>query len=196
MRLLYFSRYGFRGLLSLMLDTLHTRLLFRNCRLVRRPIRIRSDSPLKLGLNMTCGIDLRLDCFGHGSVHFGRDIQINDHVHIASIKQITIGDNTLIASRVFISDHNHGRFDGDAVEDGPHTPPAERPLSASPVRIGNNVWIGESVCILPGVTIGDGAVVGAGAVVTRDIPPRCVAAGNPARVIRRNNETTHKGERS
>lgn len=54
-----------------------------------------------------------------------------------------------------------------------------------PVRIGDNVWIGGGVTILPGVTIGEGAVIGAGSVVTRDIPANTVAAGNPARVIRR-----------
>ena len=54
-----------------------------------------------------------------------------------------------------------------------------------PVTIGNNVWIGGSVTILPGVSIGDNAVIGAGSVVTRSVPPSVVAAGNPARVIKR-----------
>jgi len=53
------------------------------------------------------------------------------------------------------------------------------------VTIGNNVWIGGNVTILPGVTIGDNCTIGAGSVVTRDIPDNSVAAGNPARVIRR-----------
>lgn len=53
-----------------------------------------------------------------------------------------------------------------------------------PVVIGNNVWIGGNTVILPGVHIGDNAVIGAGSVVTGDIPPWCVAAGNPCRVIR------------
>lgn len=101
----------------------------------------------------------------------------------------------MLASRVFISDHNHGRFDGSAMEDGPGTPPAQRPLHAKPVRIGKNVWIGESVCVLPGVTIFDGAVIGAGSVVTRDVPARCVAAGNPARVIRQWDDATHEWKR-
>ena len=56
---------------------------------------------------------------------------------------------------------------------------------AEPVKIGDNVWIGGDATILPGVTIGDNAVIGAGSVVTRDVPPGCVYAGNPARLIRK-----------
>jgi len=56
--------------------------------------------------------------------------------------------------------------------------------SAEPITLGDNVWLGGGVIVLAGVTIGDDTVVGAGAVVTRDLPPRVVAVGNPARVIR------------
>jgi lipopolysaccharide O-acetyltransferase len=90
----------------------------------------------------------------------------------------------LIASRVFISDHNHGNYHIQDYESGPDTPPANRPLSSRPVHIGRNVWLGEQVCILPGVTIGDGVIVGANSVVTHDIPSNSIAAGNPARLIR------------
>ncbi len=55
---------------------------------------------------------------------------------------------------------------------------------ARPVRIGDNVWIGGGAIIGPGASIGDNATIGAGSVVTRDIPARVVAAGNPCRVIR------------
>ena len=55
---------------------------------------------------------------------------------------------------------------------------------AKPVTIGNNVWIGGSVTILAGVTIGDNCTIGAGSVVTRDIPAKSVAVGNPARVVK------------
>jgi maltose O-acetyltransferase len=56
--------------------------------------------------------------------------------------------------------------------------------SGRPVEIGSDVWVGGGAIILPGVRVGDGTVVGAGSVVTKDIPPRVLAAGNPCRVIR------------
>jgi acetyltransferase-like isoleucine patch superfamily enzyme len=52
------------------------------------------------------------------------------------------------------------------------------------VSIGNGAWVGARVTILAGVTIGEYAVIGAGAVVTRDVPPRCLAAGVPAKVLK------------
>lgn len=57
-----------------------------------------------------------------------------------------------------------------------------------PVCIGNHVWIGQRAMILKGVSIGDGAIIAAGAVVTRDVPAGCLAAGVPAKVIRKNVE--------
>ena len=66
--------------------------------------------------------------------------------------------------------------------------PAKRNLySKGTIRIKDRVWIGEQVLILPDVTIGEGAVIGAGSVVTKDIPPYCVAVGNPAKVIKKYN---------
>ena len=64
------------------------------------------------------------------------------------------------------------------LDDHSITPPSR------PIIVGDNVWIGTRAIILPGVTIGDGAVIGAGAVVTKDVPARSVAAGNPARILR------------
>ena len=61
-------------------------------------------------------------------------------------------------------------------------PPA--PVKPRPVVIGNNVWIGFDCCILPGVRIGEGSIIGARSVVDGDIPPYCIASGNPARIIR------------
>ena len=59
-------------------------------------------------------------------------------------------------------------------------------VRTSPIVIGNHVWIGRRAMIMKGVTIGDGAVVAAGAIVTKDVPPNCVVAGVPARVVKEN----------
>lgn len=59
------------------------------------------------------------------------------------------------------------------------------PEWAKRIKIGDDCWIGGGVIIVPGVTIGNGVTIGAGSVVTKDIPDRCVAVGNPAKVIKR-----------
>ncbi|PZU79372.1 MAG: acetyltransferase [Sphingomonas sp.] len=181
------ARYGSLGLLRLLGDVLHTRLFHRGARIVRRPAYIRGARHIRLGSGFTSGVGLRIDAFpvDPGTViDIGTGVQVNDYVHIAAIDRVTIGDGTLIASKVFISDHNHGDYQGRDPQSAPDIPPALRPLVARPVHIGRNVWIGEHVCIMPGVTIGDGAVIGAGAIVTKDIPANAIAVGTPAQVVR------------
>lgn len=60
---------------------------------------------------------------------------------------------------------------------------------SAPITVGDNVWIGGGVTVLPGVSIGHDSVVGAGSVVTKNVPPLCVVAGNPCRIIRRLSDT-------
>ena len=186
--------------MRLAINWLLTRIFFPNARLVRFPIFVRGRSAMILGHGLTTGVNVRLDAFaprgGASVLHIGRDVQLNDSVHIGAIEQVVIGDQTLIASRVFICDHNHGNYRLKDASSVPGIAPADRPLSSSPVRIGRNVWLGEQVCILPGVTVGDGAVVGANSVVTRDVPPYSIAAGNPARVIRMFNVVTQTWDRT
>ena len=61
--------------------------------------------------------------------------------------------------------------------------------NAQPVSIGDDCWIGGGAIICPGVTIGDRCVIGAGSVVTKDIPDDSLAVGNPAKVIRKINDS-------
>lgn len=112
----------------------------------------------------------------------GATLSIGDHTYInrsASIdctQEITIGDCCAISDNVQILDSDFH----------PMTYNGKTSTMSKPVHIGNHVWIGRSAIILKGVTIGDGAIVGAGSVVTRDVPARCLVAGNPARVIKEN----------
>lgn len=186
-------RYGWLGSVRLLLDLLHTRLLYPGARLVRRPAYVRGYPHIRWGRGFTTGVGLRLDAFPtkeHVVLHIGDHVQVNDHVHIAVIEHVHIGDHTLIASKVFIADHHHGEYRLADPASAPDVPPDARPLIARPVHIGQRVWIGEHVSVMPGVTIGDGAIIGAGSVVTRDVPPACVAVGNPARIVRRYDTTT------
>lgn len=112
----------------------------------------------------------------------GRDVRVNSTCHIGAIRRVEIGDECLLGSHVMIIDHAHGR--GTPEELLIH--PSERDLySKGEIVIGKRCWICENAVILPGVHIGDGCVIGAGAVVTKDIPAHSVAAGNPAKVVRR-----------
>jgi acetyltransferase-like isoleucine patch superfamily enzyme len=90
---------------------------------------------------------------------------------------ISIGDDVLLGACVHFYVNTHG-FDRTDV------PISEQGYSKeAPIVVERGAWIGANVTILPGVTIGENAVVGAGAIVTRDVPPRTVAAGNPARAL-------------
>ncbi|MBP1617335.1 MAG: hypothetical protein H6Q14_1162 [Bacteroidetes bacterium] len=61
----------------------------------------------------------------------------------------------------------------------------EESFSKGPIHVEDHAWIGHNALILSGVTIGKGAIVGAGSVVSKDIPPYCIAAGNPIRIIKK-----------
>ena len=111
-----------------------------------------------------------------------KDFKIDHYVDDGD--EITLGDNCLLASHVFISDLDHGDYSDVADCTRPDSDPSCRPLHTAPVHIGSNVWIGEGVCILKGVTIGDGCVIGARSIVTKDLPEGSIAVGAPARVVK------------
>jgi len=109
------------------------------------------------------------------NIHIGRNGFINYHCVFLDCAAIEIGDNLQMAPMAQLYTALHP-LDPDERRSGLE--------SARPIRIGHDVWVGGGAIILPGVTIGDGAVIGAGSVVNRDVPPRTVVAGNPARAVR------------
>jgi lipopolysaccharide O-acetyltransferase len=179
-------RYGVLGFIRLVRDTLLTRIITPQARLIRYPYYIRGKTYIQIGKEFTSGVGLRMDAFGtrKHQILIGDRVQLGDYCHIGAIESIVIGDDVLIASKVFISDHNHGNYGVGSDTSPPNTTPYSRPLSSSAINIEKNVWIGESVHILAGVTVGEGSVIGAGSVVTRSVPPYSIAAGSPARVIK------------
>lgn len=187
-----FATYGFIGFLRLGYSVVCTRLFYRPARLIRRPAYIRRRAGISWGRGFTTGVGVRMEAFGSGKVlAIGQRVQLNDYVHIGAAESVRIGDDVLIASRVFISDHNHGVYQGVGTHSNPDSVPAERPVVAKPVTICDRVWIGENVSVLPGVTIGEGAIIGAGSVVTRDVPPATIAVGCPAKVVKKFDREKH-----
>ncbi|HDY85187.1 hypothetical protein LCGC14_0881120 [marine sediment metagenome] len=183
----YLCNYGLVGGIKLIIQLIRTRIFYRPARLIRFPIFIRGKKFIKFGVGFTTGVGVRLDALGSENktqIEFGDGVQLNDYVHIGAIEKVVIGNNVLIASRVFISDHNHGLYNGDNEHSSPDELPAVRPLFANPVIIEDRVWIGENACILPGVKIGSGAIIGAGSIVTKDVLAETIVAGNPARKIK------------
>jgi lipopolysaccharide O-acetyltransferase len=174
-----------------------TRLSFRGARLIRFPMFIKGKNSIDFGRRLTTGVGCRLEGLGgKGCITFGKDVEINDMVHITGSSSVILEDNVLVASKVYISDTAHGNYSGPGEQSSPETIPNERPLSAKPVRIRENAWLGESVSVLPGVTIGRGCVIGANSVVTKSVPDHCLAAGVPARVIKRWDPTTRRWEKA
>ena len=179
--------YGIFGVFQLLIFKVRTKFVFANARIIRFPIRIRGRSHINVGKGFTTGFNCRIDAFSSQNnkkvISIGENVQINDYVHIAATEGVIIENNVLIASKVFITDHNHGRYSGKDC-DTPDSAPIKRKLISNTVIIKKNVWIGEFVTILPGVTIGEGSIIGSMSVVNKNIPARSIAVGSPARVVK------------
>ncbi len=116
---------------------------------------------------------------GQARVRIGAGTFLNMGVMVAAQELVEIGDHCMLANGCFVSDASH-RYDDH-----------ELPItwqgfeSKGPTRIGDNCWLAANVVVTSGVTIGERCVIGANSVVTRDVEPFSIAAGAPAKVLRR-----------
>jgi acetyltransferase-like isoleucine patch superfamily enzyme len=157
------------------------------------PAYVVGDGAIALGEQVTIWHHARLEAFntcpGVVRIAIGDGSAIQPYVHIGAVDSVRIGRGVLVASFVYISDHDHDWADpGDPVIENPR-------VCAAPVEIGDYVWLGERVIVLKGVAVGAHSVIGAASVVTHDIPPYAVAVGAPARVIRRYDQRTGAWQR-
>ena len=171
------NKYSFSEYIKNVYSLIMTKLTMKQARFIRRPVYIRGRKSLKGCFGLTTGRFCRFDLEG------GKDCEMGDMTHIVAYEKVEIGHNVLIASKCFISDTNHGNYNGEK-QDSPEIAPNVRKLETQPVKIGNNVWIGENVVILAGTNIGDGCIVGANSVVKGNVPPKSIIAGSPAKVIK------------
>src|SRR5262245_33976667 len=159
----------------------HARLSLRQCQRVggrggrRGPGRVVNYSTIVIGERLLVyGDPVRCDLNSHGGgrLEIGDRVFLNYGCSISAHTLVRIGDGCLIGQYSIIMDcdyHDPRGGDGHG--------------RSKPIVIGDGVWMGARVTVLKGVTIGAGAVIGAGSVVTRDIPPRVLAAGVPAVVV-------------
>lgn len=178
-----------KNIYSLML----TKAFYNKARLIRRPFYIRGKSNFLYGQGLTTGYNCRFDINNVTSdgknnadkkLIIGSNCKIGDNVHIVATERVIIGDDCLMASKIFISDTNHGNYGGAFPVTGPETIPDSRALVTNPVSIGDRVWIGENAVILPGVSIGSGVIIGANSVVNKNIPDNTIIGGSPAKVLK------------
>lgn len=155
-------------------------------------LQIRGMKYIHIGHRFTAGKGLTLQAWDNyageilsPNLTIGDDVMLTDFVQISCADRISIGNRVLMGQSVFISDNGHG----DTNEESLRMPPMDRPLFVKgPVIIEDDVWIGRGATILSGVRIGKGAVIAAGAVVNKDVPAYSVAAGVPARIIKKGKE--------
>ncbi len=107
------------------------------------------------------------------NIRVGRNVFVNAGCHFQDHGGVTLGDGCLVGHNVVFATLNHD-----------FRPEHRAAMFPAPIVVEKNVWIGSNATILQGVTIGEGAIVAAGAVVTKDVPPRTVVAGVPAKVVR------------
>jgi acetyltransferase-like isoleucine patch superfamily enzyme len=171
-----------RSQLQAAIHIVRARVRLRRCNHVGKRTRLVGRPRITNGGEITIGERVVLDCsvvpielktFPGGTIEIGARTFLNYGVSIQARERVFIGQDCLLGTYVNVLDN-----DMHSVLDRSHAP------RSKPVVIEDNVWLGNRVIVLPGVQIGRDAVVGAGSVVVKDVPPRSLAVGNPARVIR------------
>ncbi|KAF7158621.1 hypothetical protein CNMCM5623_003681 [Aspergillus felis] len=112
------------------------------------------------------------------NVRLGEGVFINFNCVIIDTCLVTIGARTMLGPNVSLYSGTHPL--DPALRNG-----TEGPELGKEIHIGEDCWLAGDVIVLPGVTIGKGATIGAGSVVTKDVPAFHLAAGNPAKIIRK-----------
>ena len=137
------------------------------------------EGRLEVGEGVLLEPNVWLTAPGEARIRIGGGSFLNIAVMVAAVELVEIGEHCMFANGCFVTDGNH-RFDD------PDKPvPWQGFSSKGPTRVGDNVWCGANVVVASGVTIGERCVIGANSVVTEDVPAYSVAAGAPARVLRK-----------
>lgn len=161
-----------------------------------KPLNLLNDRNVQIGNNVRIKDGYRLECYEtFYSQNLSPKCVIEQGVIIGPsftafvACDLIIHKDTIFAGNVTLITENHG------MNPELDTPYHAQPLTLGPIEIGENCWLGQNVSILPNVTIGKGCVIASNSVVKSDVPDFSIAAGSPARVVKRFNFETHKWER-
>lgn len=121
------------------------------------------------------------DIYSYGYLEIGENTEIGKFSCVASANRVVIGKGVLTGPFIFIADHNH-QYENPLI---PIYMQGIKVGKNDSVEIGDETWIGAKVAICGNIKIGKHCVIGANSVVTKDIPDYSVAAGIPARVIKK-----------
>lgn len=154
-----------------------------NTLLVERGVRFR-HAPTKhwhFGSCVYLGYNLVLDVEPGSSLRIGNRVKLMHGTTLGVSMALEIGHQTQVGEYTSVRDSNHTIDTTRFIRDSP--------LNSAPVSIGEDVWLGRGCVVTAGCVIGDGSVLGANSVVTRSLPPRIVAAGSPAKVLRKRRQS-------
>jgi acetyltransferase-like isoleucine patch superfamily enzyme len=143
-----------------------------------RYIHIGEGTMIAPGVTLSAGMVPGQQCLSDPVVRIGDRCLIGKGSGIVGHLSIEIGDDVWTGHHVYITDQNHGYADVDL-------PISRQTMPERAVSIGDGSWLGHGTVVLPGARIGRHVAVGANSVVRGELPDFCVAAGNPARVVRR-----------
>jgi len=176
---------GLLGLVRLIRDVILSSFILNIGSIMRWPFYVRRFGKFEVGKDFRSGPGVVFDILSKDAIlKIGHSFRAGSRLHIGCISKVIIGDNVLIASDVYISDHSHGSYSG-ILQSNAESIVNSRDLISAPVYISDNVWIGEKVCILPGVKIGENSIIGALSVVKNDILPNSIYVGCPAKIIKK-----------
>lgn len=167
--------------------TLPTQLAVGEATKINHPFYCGNPNQIKIGKHCHIGRDCDFSAVGsnyskssgkEGRISIGNNVWLTGYTQLYAADSIVVEDDCMIAANVLIVDYSHGYDSIDSSFKDQNFSQIGR------VVIGRGSWIGQNVVVLPGVTIGEMSIVGANSVVTKSIPPRCIAVGAPAKVLK------------
>ena len=153
------------------------------------PIRLSGERRIVIGEEVYIGAGSWLQAIPDGmntspSLMIGNGTNVAGYCVLSAVRSVILEENVLLARNVYISDHIHKYTNLNL-------PIKDQGVDkVEPVLICRGAWLGQNVVVCPGVRIGRNAVIGANSVVNKDVPDYCVAAGSPARVVKKIPEKT------